>query len=181
MDREKPVKIVLGCYDQEPHDYHKEKMGDWKNWILSDIKPRFSGIEEIDVRSIPYKDVTALYASHVLEHVKYDEVMDTLKHWHDVLEPGGWLHINVPDIEWGLDQLMKINCGDKTDSWYFHSRDKVMQIFNGTMDSDEDTHRSWFTVEKLYKMLREAGFKNVDVRNEYEAHDMVCVLADCKK
>jgi predicted SAM-dependent methyltransferase len=175
------VKIVLGCYDGEPHPYHHKYLGNVKEWILSDAFPRFPNLEKIDARDIPYTDVEAIYASHILEHIKYSQVQNTLNHWYSVLKVGGWVHINVPDVKWGLDALMKINCGENTGSKYFDCREKVMVIFDGSMDSEFDTHKSWFTKSKLTKLLKKAGFTKLKVWTEYEAHDMGCILARAEK
>ena len=43
--------------------------------------------------------VDTIYASHVLEHVRYaTELAPTLKRWFLVLKPGGTLMIGVPDL-----------------------------------------------------------------------------------
>lgn len=170
------MKLVLGVYDYPPHSYHYKYID--ASWVLSDIYPRHPTIKKVDATNIPYKDLEAIYASHVLEHIK--DPLKTLKHWYDVLAPGGYVHINVPDIEWALDQLMKINAGEKTDSPYFNTRERVMQIFNGTMDDKYDVHYEWFSEEKLFNCMWNAGFDPLDgieIEKEYEAHDMMCLIA----
>jgi predicted SAM-dependent methyltransferase len=169
------MKLVLGVYDFPPHDYHYQWIDN--DWTFTDINPRFQGILKMDARKIPNKDVEAIYASHVLEHIKESEVLDTLTHWHDVLEEGGWVHINVPDIEWGLDALMKFNIGEDTGSDYFTSREKIMTIFNGGMESEADTHKSWFNEYKLLELMHQAGFRDITVDRVFEAHDMGCLIA----
>jgi len=181
MDTKTNVKIVLGSYDENPHLYHEKYLGNLSEWIISDINPRFPSIEKIDARAIPYSGVTALYASHILEHIAQKEVLPTLKHWNDVLELGGWVHINVPDVEFGLDMLMKLNNNEAIDNPYFKDREKINQIINGTMESEFDTHKSWWTEDKLRLHLRAAGFVNIKVWKEYEAHDMICILAKAFK
>jgi len=179
MEQTEDVKIVLGCYDAKPHEYHYQYIDD--TWILSDIEPRFPTIKRIDARRIPYRGVAALYASHVLEHIAEDEVLETLAHWHAVLKDEGWVHINVPDMNWALNQLMRVNAGLPIESTYFTTRGQLMQIFNGTMDSEYDVHKSWFTKDKLKRLLQESGFDDVKVRTEFEAHDMQCVIAEAFK
>lgn len=177
------MKIVLGCYDAQPHPYHEQYLdGGVDSWLLTDANPRYPNIEKMDARSIPYSDVEAIYASHVLEHIRYDEVLKTLKHWHSVLETGGWVQINVPDIEWALDQWMRFNCGESPQqTTYFKDKETLMQIFDGDASTDWDTHKSWFTVDKLERYLNLAGFSSVEVRREFEAHDMMCVIGKAVK
>lgn len=175
------MKIVLGSYDAVPHPYHLQFLGDLNEWVISDINPRFPEIEKIDARDIPYKDVEALYASHILEHIKESEVVETLSHWHSVLVKGGWVQINVPDVTYGLDLLMKLNSGEDTNNNYFNDRNKILSIINGTMESEYDTHKSWYTKEKLGDYLKQAGFRTYTVRTEFEAHDMRCVIGRAVK
>ena len=54
-----------------------------------------------DGKNIPFPDdyFTIVRASHVLEHIKRDELLNTLKEWKRVLHPDGELHIAVPDAE----------------------------------------------------------------------------------
>ena len=40
---------------------------------------------------------TAVYASHILEHLDYhDEISNALKEWLRVLQPGGQVYVSVP-------------------------------------------------------------------------------------
>ncbi len=54
-----------------------------------------------DARSLPYDDasVSAIFASHVLEHIEYDEVHLAVEEFHRVLEPGGTLMVIGPDLD----------------------------------------------------------------------------------
>ena len=52
-----------------------------------------------DLEQFAENSVDTIYASHVLEHVRYaDELAPTLKRWHAVLKPGGNVMISVPDL-----------------------------------------------------------------------------------
>lgn len=173
------MKIVLGSYDRVPHPYHLQFLGNLEEWTISDINPRHDDIVKIDATNIPYKDVKALYASHILEHLFEPE--KTIKHWYDTLEDGGWVQINVPDIEWALDQIMRANQGLPINSAYFKTKEELYKIINGTEESFFDTHKSWFTKEKLHQMLKTAGFSIIDIKVEIEAHDMQCIIAKAYK
>lgn len=175
------MKLILGCYDKEVHPYHLKYLGDISEWTLSDIDPKFEGIIRVDARDIPLRDLDAIYASHVLEHIKYDEVLSTLTHWRECLKPGGTVTINVPDITWGLNMLMRINSGEMTDSLYFHNRERLMEVFNGGMQTEHDVHKSWYNKARLGDFLKTVGFKDIKVHTEYEAHDMMCVIAEATK
>ena len=53
-----------------------------------------------DAKELPYEDNTVdeIYASHVLEHLTWDDGMKALKEWYRVLKPGGMLTVATPDI-----------------------------------------------------------------------------------
>lgn len=169
------MKLVLGVYDYPPHPYHYKFIDD--SWVLSDINPRHPAIRKVDARSIPYTNIGSIYASHVLEHIPQEEVLFTLIHWREVLAPGGDVHINVPDVEWALDEWMRINCGKPPTSTYFTDTKRMLEIIHGDGSTDHDTHKSWFTYERLLDLMLAAGFSEVTVDKVYEAHDMQCLIA----
>ncbi|MFQ5469338.1 MAG: sulfotransferase domain-containing protein [Gammaproteobacteria bacterium] len=103
-----------------------------------------------------------IYGSHVLEHFDYArELIDVLKEWRRALKPGGKLYISVPD----LDKLAYMFLQkDKLD---FGQRFHVMRmIFGGQLD-DYDFHKVGFNDEILGMYLREAGFENIKVVDEF--------------
>ena len=99
--------------------------------------------------------VDIIYASHVLEHVRYaTELAPTLKRWHFVLKPAGILMISVPDLR-TLCQLFLHPQAQVRDR--FH----IMRImFGGQMDP-HDLHFVGFDFEILGQYLFEAGFREI--------------------
>lgn len=171
------MKLVLGVFDYPPHPYHSKYVDD--TWVYSDIDPRNEKIEKIDARDIPYREIEAIYASHLLEHIK--DSQGTLKHWYDCLKDGGYVQINVPDIEWALDNMMAINAGDEPLSPFYNNIDRCRDILVGACTTPYDRHLSWFNETKLRNQLKKAGFKSIKITKEYEAHDMGCLIAYAKR
>lgn len=71
---------------------------DWNNLDLVSMP----GVIDYDIRKpLPYPDVCldAVYASHVLEHLRPDDGLRLLQEFYRVLKPGGILRIVVPDLE----------------------------------------------------------------------------------
>ncbi|MGA2325876.1 MAG: methyltransferase domain-containing protein [Bryobacteraceae bacterium] len=99
----------------------------------------------------------ALYASHVLEHFDYmGELFKTLKEWKRVLEPGGTLHISVPD----LDVLASLFL--RKDQFSVDERFEIQRMMFGGHISPHDYHLVGLNAEFLTVFLRGAGF--VDIR-----------------
>lgn len=173
------MKLILGCYDEKPHPFHYRWIDD--SWTLSDIDPRFPNVVKVDARAIPYTDLEAIYASHIVEHIAIEEVPKMLKHWYDVLTPGGYIVINVPDMEWLAKEIQIVeNSGDPM-SKYFNTVSKLMYVIYGPGEGF-DQHKSGFTKSTLFNLLSDAGFTNVDVAQEYDdGHEMGVLIATAKK
>lgn len=172
------MKIVLGVYDEKPHPFHYRWIDD--SWVLSDIDPRHPNIMKVDARDIQIDNLEAIYASHIVEHVSIDEVPKMLKHWHEKLVPGGEVIINVPDMQWLSDELSRVESGLPAQSEYFDTVDKLMFVIYGPGEGF-DQHKSGFTKSTLYQKLADAGFVNITIDREYEAHEMMCLIASAHK
>lgn len=95
-----------------------------------------------DVRKLPYEDGTVdeIRASHVLEHISLHETLAVVRHWVNVLKPGGLLKIAVPDLEWLIENRFS---GDP---------DWERYIFGGQTD-ENDYHKAGFNFHKLEELL----------------------------
>jgi predicted SAM-dependent methyltransferase len=93
-----------------------------------------------------------VYASHVLEHLGYqDELPRALAEIHRVLRPGGRLLVSVPD----LDILCRMVVHPELRPEHrFH----LMRILYGGQIDPFDFHKVGFTFEILCHFLGRAGF-----------------------
>lgn len=102
-----------------------------------------------------FRDETFLeiYASHVVEHLDYKhELVDTLKEWHRVLEPGGRVMISVPDLDVLAGLLLAKN------ELTVEQRFFVMRmIFGGHVD-EHDYHVVGLNQEFLAQFLGDSGY-----------------------
>lgn len=88
---DKPVLVNIGC-GRVWHPY----------WINLDHQPTSPEVRAFDIRKpLPFEDgtVDAVYASHVLEHLDFEEGTRLLRECRRVLKPGGVVRIVVPDLE----------------------------------------------------------------------------------
>ena len=133
---EEKVKLFLGCGPFPIHPQHLEIVDD--SWVFVDLYVRDPKIVRMDVKKLEYPDGSAekIYCSHVLEHLAMKEINPTLKEWHRVLQPGGMLIVNVPDMEWASGELVNQLHGIKPTSPVFDTPMKVMEIFYGNQDHE---------------------------------------------
>ncbi len=106
-----------------------------------------------DVRSIPVlpESCDEIRASHVLEHIPHGETLSCLKHWVDLLRPGGVLKISVPDFDW----IVKRYCSDDSQALPLEA-----YLMGGQIDID-DHHAAIFNVGKLTNLMEMAGLESI--------------------
>jgi predicted SAM-dependent methyltransferase len=123
------------------------------------------GFTHIDVRKFPrvdyvtsadkldmFKDnsVDLIYACHVLEHFRRNQIENVLKEWYRVLKPGGTLRIAVPDLE----KLVEVYLNTK-------NLQLILGPLVGRQDYPENTHYIVFDYSSLSKLLEKVGFKKI--------------------
>jgi SAM-dependent methyltransferase len=71
-----------------------------EGFVAVDLNPRYADVVA-DARSLPWEDgeVEAIRAVDVLEHISYRDTDAALAEWARVLEPGGKLYVQVPDVD----------------------------------------------------------------------------------
>jgi len=117
--------------------------------------------EASEISIVPMGSVTEIYSRHMLEHLDPNEAKKTLLHWYELIEPGAFVHVIVPDIEFHAKQLLGI--ANSTLS------DQQMHAFAGFWGwrdesrggSNEDAHRWGYTESSLITLLVNLGFVNV--------------------
>lgn len=84
------VRLNLGC-------------GPYKldGFINIDISDFYNPDLVANVLNLPYEknSVDVIYAGHLIEHLEPEELFDAIKHWRDLLKPGGTLYLTFPDFE----------------------------------------------------------------------------------
>jgi predicted SAM-dependent methyltransferase len=131
-----------------------------EGWEILNIQPG-AWVDHVgqadDLSRFADQTFTALYASHVLEHLDYQTSLPrALAEWHRVLTPGGTLHVSVPDLDI-LCQLF-INCDELNSQERFHV---MRMMFGGHIDA-HDFHQTGLNEDILSTYLREAGFGGIE-------------------
>jgi predicted SAM-dependent methyltransferase len=104
----------------------------------------------MDVREIDKKfksnSISFILASHLLEHMKYDEALNTVKKCHKILKKGGKMTVEVPNGSFLALPLKE------EDSRFIRVGMPEIPYFK---------HEIIFTMLSLYELLKEGGFKKL--------------------
>jgi len=100
------------------------------------------------VDGLPFNDnsVDKVLAYAILEHLGMFEVRDVLNEFHRVLKSDGILSIQVPDLQWVCEQIVKEPTPDMIHHLY------------GCQAHDGEFHKNGFTVDRLTNLLMSTGF-----------------------
>ena len=136
-------------------------LGGWQakpGWLIVNIEDR-PGVDVrtdcTDLSMFPDGSAAEVYASHVYEHLGYqDELPRALNEAARVLMPGGTLMVAVPDLE-VLAQLLLRTQGNLDAQW------QVQRMIMGGQMEPHDFHRTGFTYLVLGSMLTHHGFTNI--------------------
>lgn len=144
---------------------HIGARGPFAGWETLNITP-LAGIDHIcDARNLGmFEDGTfqCLYASHVLEHFDYrDMVQEVLREWHRVLAPGGRLFVSVPDLEKICSLFLDRDRCDVNDRFL------LMRMMMGGHTDSHDYHLTAFNWEFLTHYLTAAGFIDIQRKAEF--------------
>ena len=122
--------------------------------------------------ALPYEGNSAdeIRSVQSLEHLSMKEGPRVLKHWHEVLRPGGVLHVDVPDFEETARQLLA-QPDEPSKDWYY-------RLVYGSQKNAYAFHKNGFSPARLERMLREAGFREVrHVKNTIHFYPVVIAEA----
>ncbi len=124
-------------------------------------------------RPLPFDDGTfeIVYASHILEHVSWRGIPETLREWVRILAPGGRLEIWVPDGYKLAKLLVDLDDGVPRDEWQDGWKDAEVRgdpwrwangrILYGLRDDYPSWHQAIITPAALARWMAEAGLEGV--------------------
>ena len=137
-------------------------LGGWEvkeGWTIVNVEER----EGVDVRSsvtdlsmFPDGSAVEIYASHVYEHLGYqDELPKAFAEARRVLMPGGRLRISVPDMEVLCQLFLHPNAQRSANEQF-----KIMRMMMGGQVEPFDFHKVAFSQNILTALLMQHGFKD---------------------
>lgn len=102
-----------------------------------------------DVTDLPYEEesIDEILSEHVIEHFTPKEFDMLIRHWRDLLKPGGIIRLECPSL---IACALKVIDGD---IGAFHCG-----LF-GVQDEPGQAHKNGFTLKSLSDELAKAGFE----------------------
>jgi predicted SAM-dependent methyltransferase len=168
-----PSKTVLnvGCGYPLRQKLHRHFHGpEWRE-IRLDLDPAVQPdivCSITDISPVAADWVDAVWSSHNLEHLQRHEVPLALAEFLRVLKPHGLLLVTLPDLQ----QVARLVAEDRLEESAYVSQSGPItpldMIFGHTASLARGNqfmaHRTGFTARSLHKLLIEAGFVEVTLR-----------------
>ncbi len=166
-----PVRKLLhvGCGNSGRENTHHTFHGpEWEH-IRFDIDPSVRPDICGDMRhldAIEDESVDAVFSSHNLEHLHYNDVFESLKSFLRVLKDRGRLVLVVPDFELACEQVAR---GEGLATLYTSPAgpitplDMIFGMRAMTYNNPFMQHRTGFTDKWLKNVLVDQGFASVEV------------------
>ena len=133
---------------------------------------------------LPEDSVDKIYASHVLEHVSFKDLIKLLEEIYRVLKKNGKLYVSVPDaslfIKSYINKQRFLPKGGYYQPAVVHTGSLIDQInYIAYMDQE---HKYLFDKENLINTLKKIPFKKVELRNfdkslDNKARDLESIYA----
>ena len=157
------VKLHLGCGTNLKPGY-----------INIDQYVSAPNITKMDIFHLQFdtNSVDEIFSEHMLEHLSKYEVPQALKEWSRVLKPEGKLVMNLPNLEWCIQQWLE---KPETNRWGW----QLDTIF-GLETHPGEFHKTGFTIPRLRQLLTEAGFRKISI-SDYWSHEQGCFWVEASK
>ena len=143
------IKLELGAGKRRMEGWTSIDLDDDADLLLNLLKPL----------PLPDSSVSEIYASHVLEHFYYREMLNIVGECNRILVSGGSLKVAVPDARIYLQAYFNRNSFE----YEHYCQYKPAFHYNSPMDYVnymaymDGHHRYMFDVENLVKVLRKDG------------------------
>lgn len=135
-----------------------------------------ANILRLDLRKpLPFPDArfVAVYSSHTLEHLYYDDAVALLKECYRVLKPGGICRIVVPDLRAAVTKYLSSvdsdngKCADRLmEELLMHPRNNQHGLLGKYRRfSGFHQHKWMYDASSLKKLLEGAGFAEIASRD----------------
>lgn len=135
------MKLNVGCRDDLREGYEN-----------IDFFHTASGVihaDAVELQGYTVNSIEEIYAKDFIEHISFDQVDRALTRWHELLNPGGELIIETPDMDW----LLGVEYKNKPHS--------VLRRLFGPQDDEGQYHRTGWNESFLTEWLSTHGFHSI--------------------
>ena len=108
---------------------------------------------------LPENSLSEVIALALMEHLRFAEFTEALRHIHQLLRPGGEFLFDLPDIKIWSEYLYYITHGSPEKSPF--SREHVFATFWGWQRWPGDEHKCAWLKDDLFQHLHDIGFSDV--------------------
>jgi SAM-dependent methyltransferase len=144
------IRLRYKIWKTTPHDLRLHLGCGWKHfqgYVNVDIWITDATDVICDITKLPWPDnsVSVIENYHVIEHISYNKIRDTLAEWHRVLSPGGTLILECPHFDIAVGEYLEGN------------EYRLINIF-GQQRNHGDVHLYGYNPSRLIRLLGEIGF-----------------------
>lgn len=181
------LKLYLGCATPPFHEQHIKIMGNVNDWVWVDKFVKHPEVYNWDAEKLEEVldgSVEAIYASHLLEHFEHPKLLSILRLWRDKLVDRGEIIINVPDMRWIAEQILRYENGQLIESNHYYEWEGehgLQQVIFGSHAHPGEGHHAGFTKTSIKELFERAGFQDVIVDQMVDAHDMGVLILKANK
>jgi SAM-dependent methyltransferase len=103
-----------------------------------------------DIRDLPFEKGTIdeILAVQVFEHFSFIEGKEVLKYWITLLKKGGYIHLDVPDLDGTIDI-------------YNEDKEWGTRLLYGSQKNEYGVHKAMYTKETSKKLFEELGLSEI--------------------
>jgi len=161
MVNKAPLKLHLGCGDRH-----------FEGYVNIDLRKTRATDLVCDIIKLPYPNDSSEFLEiyHVVEHIPRHDLPKALREWHRILMDKGKLIIECPDF-------------DKAVKEYIEGNEKRIDNIFGLQRFNGDAHYYGYNFKSLAKLLREAGFRDIQNKEPQDPHskEEPCFRIECAK
>ena len=153
-------KLHIGCGENVLPD-----------WLNSDFRPYRNDVVHLDATKpfpLPDKSFESVYSEHMIEHVTYANGLKMLVECHRILQPGGFIRISTPDLQF----LVELYASTKSKLQEDYIRWTAIRFLENIEPTDtvviNNFVRAWghqfiYDRKTLARSLEQVGFDDVRV------------------
>ncbi len=147
------ARYNLGCGDDVRDGYVNVDVRESGDVVTGDIREPYELIHR-------FGHPKEVVMQDVLEHLPWREADDVLREWCQHLLPGGEIYVQVPNMARFARNLLNDQC----------PLDKVRSDIFGGQDYPENTHRTFFTIERITQIMRSEHLDISEAREQRNLH-----------